>query len=182
MAITQIVASGPIDGIVNNVGRTRSETLDQMSWEEMMKIMHLNLRPAIELSQAAVQHMRAQKWGRIVNVTSMLVAGFPNRTSYAAAKAALNSFTRTWALELAEHQVTVNAVAPGPTQTDLFRVNNPVGSAGEKRYINMMPMKRLATPQEIAAAIAFFCSDEAAIITGQTLYADGGTTIGRLSF
>lgn len=178
-AIELILRDGPIDGIVNNVGKTKSETIEQITWSGFSEQADITLRPAVLLMQAAVEHMRRQRWGRIVNITSMLTLGAHNRSSYAAVKSALNSFTRTWALELAPFDVTVNSVAPGPTATELFRVNNPLGSDNEKRYIQMMPMKRLASPEEIAAAVSFFCSDAASIITGQTLFADGGTTVGR---
>lgn len=171
-----------IDGVVNNVGLVRVEPLGGITLDNFEAVMRLNLHPAILAAEAALPNMKASGWGRIVNVSSLTILGVPGRTAYAAAKAALVSFTRTWALELASSGITVNAVAPGPTETELFRQNNPVGSDGEQRYLSGVPMGRFGKPSEIAAAIAFLLSDEAAYITGQTLHVDGGASIGKAGF
>jgi len=84
------------------------------------------------------------------------------------------------ALELAAHGITVNAIAPGPTETELFRANNPPGSEGEARYVRSVPMRRFAQPEEIAAAITFLAGEKAGFITGQTLFIDGGASLGSL--
>ena len=105
----------------------------------------------------------------------------PAPPSYAAAKAALVSFTRSWALELAAGGITVNAVSPGPTETALFRANNPIGSESEARYLFGVPMGRFGRPEEVAGAIEFLLSDDAGFITGQTLHVDGGASIGKSS-
>lgn len=167
-----------VSHLINNVGISRSETLEEVNIEQFAAILDLNLRPAIQLTQAFLPAMRAGHYGRIVNVSSLVVVGLPLRTSYAAAKAGLISMTRTWASELATTGITVNAVAPGPTETELFRANSPVGSASEQRFLQRVPMQRLAQPNEVAAAIAFFASDEAAYVTGQTLFVDGGSSLG----
>lgn len=168
-----------IAGVVNNVGLVRPQPLEEIGPDDLLVVLDLNLRVAVQTVQAALPAMRADGWGRIVNISSLTVLGVPHRTAYAAAKAALISFTRTWALELATTGITVNAVAPGPTETELFRENNPPGSAGEAGYLAGVPMRRFGRPDEIAAAIDFFLSEDAAYITGQTLFVDGGASVGR---
>jgi NAD(P)-dependent dehydrogenase (short-subunit alcohol dehydrogenase family) len=144
----------------------------------MLALIEFNLRPVLQFTQAILPNMKAARFGRVVNVTSLVTRGLPLRTSYAAAKAALESITRTIAIENAAFGITANAVAPGPTETELFRANNAVGSAGEARYLAQIPMGRLGAAAEIAAAIAFLASEQAGFITGQTLFVDGGASLG----
>jgi NAD(P)-dependent dehydrogenase (short-subunit alcohol dehydrogenase family) len=178
-ALAAVAKRHELLGIVNNVGMSRPERVDQVELDALDRVLALNLHPAVQAIQAALPAMKSARWGRVVNVSSLTVVGFPERTSYAAAKAALVSFTRTWALELAALGTTVNAVAPGPTETKLFRHTNPPGSASERRYLAGIPMNRLGQPDEIAAAICFLLSEDAAYITGQTLFVDGGASVGK---
>lgn len=179
--LASVIKESSADGVINNVGLVRAEPLGSIAVETLEEVMRVNLHPALTAVQAALPGMRARGWGRIVNISSLTVLGSVQRTSYAAAKAALVSFTRTWALELASTGITVNAVSPGPTETELFRANNPIGSEGEARYLSGVPMGRFGHPEEIAAAIEFLLSDDAAFITGQTLHVDGGASIGKSS-
>lgn len=178
-ALAEVLAAEPVDGVVNNVGLVRPAALGAVDLDDLDAVLDLNLRVAVQVTQAVLPGMRARGWGRIVNIASLVSLGIPERSSYGAAKAALEFFARGWAAELATTGITVNAVSPGPTETELFRENNPPGSPGEARYLAGVPMGRLGRPDELAAAVCFLLSDDAAYITGQTLRVDGGASIGR---
>jgi 3-oxoacyl-[acyl-carrier protein] reductase len=154
-ALGDLATRHAFDGVANNVGLVRPQRVDDVTLDDLDAVLALNLHSAVLAVQATLPTMRANGWGRIVNVSSLTILGIAQRSAYAAAKAALVSFARSWALELAEAGITVNAVAPGPTETELFRVNNPPGSEGERRYLSGVPMRRFRRPDEIAAAIAF---------------------------
>ena len=179
-ALKDIFAKYEVDGVVNNVGVVRPAPLENIRLEDMQAVFDLNLRPAVQCVQAALPGMKKRGWGRIVNISSLVIAGVPFRTSYAAAKSALASFTKSWALELATSGITVNAISPGPTDTELFNTNNPVGSESRQRYENGVPMQRVASPDEVAAPICFLLSEDASFITGQNLFVDGGSSVGRI--
>lgn len=175
--LADIAAEHRVDAVVNNVGVAAPEPLGEVRLESLWSVYDLNVRAAVQVTQAFVGGMRERGWGRIVNVTSRSVYGARRRSSYAAAKSALVGLTRTWALELATDGVTVNAVAPGPVETELFRASHPVGSEEEARVVRSIPAGRLGRPEEVAAAIAFLLGEEAGFITGQMLGVDGGGSI-----
>jgi len=182
VALKDLTARFRFDGVINNVGLVRPQRLDALELTVLDEVLRANLHPALQTVQALLPGMTERRWGRIVNISSLTVLGSVERTAYAAAKAALVSFSRSWALELATTGITVNAVSPGPTETELFRANNPPGSDGERRYLSSVPMTRFGQPDEIAAAIAFLLSEDAGFITGQTLHVDGGASIGKAAF
>lgn len=175
-----LVAEHVIDGVVNNVGLVRGAALGEITHDDLRDVLDLNLRVAVQCTQACLPGMKDRKWGRIVNVSSLVVVGAPWRSSYAASKAGLVAFTRSWALELATEGVCVNAVAPGPTKTELFLTANPPGSDSYNRYVGLVPMQRVADPDEVAQPICFLLGDGASFITGQTLFIDGGSSVGRV--
>ncbi|MBD8873676.1 SDR family oxidoreductase [Rhodanobacter sp. DHB23] len=178
-ALGELTTRYAFDGVVNNMGYVRLARLDELDLGELEDTFRFNLISAVQTVQALLPGMRERGWGRVVNLSSLVVLGVAQRTAYAAAKAAMISFTRTWALELATTGITVNSVAPGPTETELFRAGTPVGSEAERRFLSLVPMQRFGKPDELAAAIAFLLSEDAGFITGQTLFVDGGASIGK---
>jgi 3-oxoacyl-[acyl-carrier protein] reductase len=177
----RLAARGNIMGFVSNAGLARQEVFGQIDPRDFATVADFNLRPTLQIAQALLPVMQRARFGRIITVTSLVTRGWPFRSSYAASKAGLESLTRTIAIEQAHCGITANAVAPGPTETELFRENNPPGSEGEARYLVQIPVGRLGRPEEIAAAIAFLASDAAAFITGQTFFVDGGASLGRIA-
>jgi len=173
-----VLETGPVDAVVNNVGLVRPAYLPDVSLDDLHDVYDLTVRVAVQVTQAALPGMKASGWGRVVNVSSLVTVGKPQRTAYGAAKAGLDFCTRAWAGELAADGITVNSVSPGPVETGLFRENNPPGSPGEQRYLSAIPAGRIGQPAELAAAICFLLSEDAGYITGQVLRVDGGGSVG----
>ena len=163
---------GRLDILVNNAGTTRDMLLAMMPESDWDLVIATNLKSAYNCSKAALKPMMRQKYGRMVNITSVAgLSGNGRQTNYSASKAGLIGFTKSLAKEVGGRNITVNAVAPGFIPTDL--TNEILGKIQEDA-IKATPLGRLGTIEDVAYAVAFLASDEAAFITGQVLSVDGG--------
>lgn len=168
-------ALGPITILVNNAGTTRDKLILQMSLTDFEHVMNSNLRSAFLCTKAALRSMMRVRWGRIVNVVSVAgILGSAGQANYSASKAAIMALTLSTARELASRNITANAVAPGFVPTEL---TSTLTEQQRKFILDATPLGRPATPEEVAAAIAFFCLPEAGYITGQILSVDGGMSM-----
>ncbi len=177
-ALSTALRDGPITRLVNNVGMVRPAQLGDTKLEDFDAVIRLNVRVALQCTQALLPGMRAARFGRVVSIGSRAALGKELRSAYSASKAALVGLTRTWALELAPHGIAVNLIAPGPIETELWAKANPSDSPRTKAIIAGLPMRRLGKPADIANAASFFLNTENSFVTGQTLYVCGGASVG----
>jgi 3-oxoacyl-[acyl-carrier protein] reductase len=164
---------GVLDILVNNAGVVRDARLEAMTDEDWDTVLDVDLRGYFVCARAALPHLRRGGWGRVVNISSRAYRGNPGQANYAAAKAGVVGMTRALSMELARDGITVNAVAPGAIDTALVRAH-PRSQEIIDRAIRMQPVKRLGTPEDVAAAVAFLASDDAAFISGDVLHVTGG--------
>lgn len=167
-----------VTALVNNAGATRPGTIDTATLDDLHLVTGLHLQAAMLLTQAFLPALRACGRGRIVNMSSRAALGKPDRVVYSATKAGLIGMTRTLAQELGGDGITVNAIAPGPIATELFRRSNPEGAPQTQRILDSIVVKRMGTPEDVARAAMFFLSPDNGFVTGQVLYVCGGTTLG----
>lgn len=166
---------GPVEVLVNNAGITRDTLLlrmDVAAWDE---VMNTNLRSVFLCSKAAARDMLKARWGRVINISSVSgISGNAGQTNYAASKAGIIGFTKSLAKELGSRGVTVNVVAPGFIETELTAV---LGDRMMESAVDNIAVGRLGRPEEVAAAVGYLASDEAAYVTGQTIVVDGGLAL-----
>lgn len=163
---------GKLDILVNNAGITRDNISMRMKDEEWEKVLQVNLTGTFRLTRAAMRGMMKRRFGRVINITSIVgVTGNPGQANYAAAKAGLIGMSKSLAQELASRGITVNCLAPGFIATPMTDV---LTDDQKKAILGRVPADRLGTPEEIAAGVVYLASDEAAYVTGQTLHINGG--------
>lgn len=176
--LTHITKLFDVDHLVNNAGKTTSSLLEETTTKEFNEILQINMRAPMQCLQACLPAMSKRGYGRVVNISSRAGLGMVRRTAYAGAKSGIVGMTRTWALELGPRGITVNAVAPGPIATELYKKNNPMSLEQAENFISKIPVRRLGTPADVANAIAFFLAPESGFVTGQVLYTCGGLSVG----
>jgi len=164
--------------LVNNVGAGRAAQVEEATSEDLGFAIALQLRTALLCVQAILPGMKRCRDGRIVNISSRAALGKVGRSIYGGAKGALNSMTRTWAMELGRYGVTVNAVAPGPISTEFGDRINPIESPATQRMLDEMPMGRLGKPEDVAHIVSCLLDTRAGFTTGQVIYVCGGLSAG----
>jgi 3-oxoacyl-[acyl-carrier protein] reductase len=164
--------------LVNNAGILRDNLLFKMSADDWDAVLRVHLRGAFVMSKAVQKHMVDAGWGRIVNLSSTSALGNRGQANYAAAKAGMQGFTKTLAIELGKFGITANAIAPGVIETDMIRETATRIGVSLEDYLGVaakdIPVGRTGRPEDIAAAASFFCSEEAGFTSGQVLYVAGG--------
>lgn len=167
---------GRIDILVNNAGITRDNLIMRMKEEEFDQVIHTNLKGVFNCVKAVTRPMMKQRYGRIINISSVVGAlGNPGQVNYVAAKAGVIGLTKAAARELASRGITVNAVAPGFIATDM---TDKLSEEQKAAQLPQIPLARMGQPEEIARVVRFLASDEASYMTGQTLHVDGGMYMG----
>lgn len=166
---------GRLDILINNAGITRDALAMKMKEEDWGLVMDVNLKGTFIPSQAVIRPMRKRRWGRIVNTSSIAALGNVGQANYAASKGGVISLTWTLALELARSGITVNCVAPGAIMTPMLEA---VSEKAREAFLERIPLERFGTPDDVADAHLFFCSEAASYITGQVLFVDGGLSVG----
>ncbi len=170
-----VQAFGRLDILINNAGINRDAMAAKMTEEQWDAVLAVNLKGTFLCAQAVLPGMRERAWGRVINTSSIGSLGNIGQANYAASKAGVIGLTKTLALEYARYGVTVNAVAPGPVMTPMLA---GVPDQIKEKIVAQVPVGRIAAPEEIAGVHVFLASDEAAFITGQVIFVDGGMSVG----
>lgn len=174
--MSQVLELGPVAVLVNNAGITQDNLLMRMKDEQWQSVIDTNLSGAFRLTKAAVKGMMKQRWGRIINISSVVGAmGNPGQANYCATKAGIEGFTRSLAYELGSRGITSNAVAPGYVATDM---TDELTDDQKNAMLKNIPLDRMGQPEDIAAAVTFLAGESASYITGQVIHVNGGLNMG----
>ncbi len=166
---------GTLDFLINNAGITRDNLLLRMSEQDFDEVINANLKSVFNYTKAVLRPMIKQRFGRIINVSSVVgIVGNPGQANYVASKAGIIGFTKSIAREVASRNINVNAVAPGFIQTDM---TGAIDDKQKENLLSSIPLKRLGTPEDIAKMVGFLCSNNSDYITGQVFAVDGGMTM-----
>lgn len=179
--IDELKAAYSITSVVHNAGVIRPALVEDVKLADVEYLNRLHVYTSILLMQGTLDAMKAARFGRFVIITSRAMLGLATRTAYASTKSAQLGLVRTWALELGQHGITVNAVAPGPIVTDMFTEIIAEGSEQAQALAASIPVKRLGRPDDVARAVMFLLSADTGFITGQNLFVCGGASLGSLA-
>ena len=180
-AAQEVAARFGVTHFIHNAGVIWPHLLAEATVDELQGLTQIHLGSALTLMQAVLPHMQAQRFGRVVLMSSRGALGLATRTNYSATKAGMIGMARTWALELAPKGITVNVVAPGPIQTPMFYDVVPAGSERESKLAANIPVGRIGRPDDVTRAVMFFADPANSFVTGQTLYVCGGASVGTLT-
>lgn len=180
-AIDELASQYEITNLVHNAGVIRPNLLEDVKLEDVEYLTNLHISASILLVQGVVDAMKSASFGRIVIIGSRAMLGLETRTAYSATKAAQVGLVRTWAMELGQHGITVNAIAPGPIVTPMFTDVVPEESDKAEKIAESLPVKRLGRPDDVARAVMFLLSPDNGFITGQCIFVCGGASLGALA-
>ena len=180
-AADQVQQNFNVTHLIHNAGLIWPNLAEDAKPSDITGLAQLHLGSALTLLQATLPHMKKHQFGRVMFNASRAALGVPTRTAYGATKAGMIGMARTWALELAQHGITVNVVAPGPILTDNFWGIVEKDSERQHTLAKSIPVGRLGTVEDVTNAFLFFCAPESSFVTGQTLYVCGGASVGTLT-
>jgi 3-oxoacyl-[acyl-carrier protein] reductase len=175
MIKTAVSRFGGLDILVNNAGLMRGGPVNELEYDRWNEVINVHLNGTFNCTHFALKYMLKKNYGKIINISSRAALGLASHSNYAAAKSAINGFTRSLALEVAPHNILVNAIAPGWTQTGMTK---GFSESFQKERLSRIPLGRIGQPEDIAPLLLFLASDESDFITGQVIYVDGGMSVG----